>query len=165
MIETTLKWFAVTVCCLILQTSLVSSISIFSIKPDLLIIVLFFMCIKHGVMPGIYVGFILGLGLDVFTPDHLGQNALAKTITGFFIGFFNEKIMRIDPFFKIIILLISFIIHDTIFLGIDLLKNNNSLTLLLPALITRTFPRAIYSIVVVFLIYIWDSIIKPNIKP
>ena len=145
--ETILKWFIAIIVCLILQTTLIPSIAIFGVQPDLLIIVLAFMCLKHGVMPGIYVGFFLGLGLDLYSPALLGQNALAKTIIGFFLGLFNEKVMRTDPIVKIIILLVSFFIHDILFFGVELLKNDNSLLPIIPGLFTRTLPRAIYSTV------------------
>ena len=162
--ETIFKWFAAFIVCLILQTTLIPSMAIFGIQPDLLIIVLAFMCLKHGVIPGIYIGFFLGLSLDIYAPVLLGQNALALTVTGFFLGLFNEKVMRADPLMKIIILIISFFIHDILFFGTELLKNNNSLLSLIPALFTRTLPRAIYSIVLSLIIIFWNTIIKPNLK-
>ena len=64
--ETILKWLAAFIVCLILQTTLIPSIAIFSIQPDLIIMVFAFMCLKHGIMPGIYIGFFLGLGLDLY---------------------------------------------------------------------------------------------------
>lgn len=164
MIEITLKWFAAIIVCLILQTTLIHSIAIFGVQPDLLIIVLFFMCLKHGVMPGIYVGFFLGLGLDLYSPALLGQNALAMTAIGFFMGFFNEKVMRTDPIMKIVILAISFFIHDTILLGVELLKNDSSLIHLIPEFIIHTLPRAVYTTILAFLINMWNTSIKPNLK-
>lgn len=162
--ETLLRWFCAVILCLILQTTLVPSIAIFGVQPDLLIIVLAFMCLKHGVMPGIYVGFFLGLVLDLYSPALLGQNALSKTVIGFFLGLFNEKVMRTDPLVKIIILLVSFFIHDILFFGVELLKNDNSLLPIIPELFTRTLPRAIYSTVLAFIVILWNTAIKPNLK-
>ena len=162
--ETLVKWFIAFIVCLILQTTLIPSIALFGVQPDLLIIVLAFMCLKHGVMPGIYIGFFLGLGLDLYSPVLLGQNALAKTVIGFFLGLFNEKVMRTDPIVKIIILLISFFIHDILFFGTELLKNDTSLISILPELFTRTLPRAIYSTVLALIIIFWNTTIKPNLK-
>ena len=162
--ETILKWLAAFVVCLILQTTLVPSIAIFGIQPDLIIMVFAFMCLGHGVMPGIFIGFFLGLSLDFYSPSLLGQNALAKTVIGFFMGLFNEKVMRTDPIIKIIILLISFFIHDIIFFGAELLKNGNSIIPLIPELFTRTLPRAVYTIVVTFIVILWNTTIKPNLK-
>lgn len=162
--ETILKWLGAFIICLILQTTLVPAVAIFGIQPDLIVMVLAFMCMQHGIMPGIYIGFFLGLGLDLYSPSLLGQNALAKTVIGFFLGLFNEKVMRTDPIMKIIILLIGFFIHDIIFFGAELLKNGNSLIPLIPELFTRTLPRAVYTIVVTFIVILWNTTIKPNLK-
>ncbi len=162
--ETILKWLAAFIVCLILQTTLIPSIAIFSIQPDLIIMVFAFMCMRHGVMPGIFIGFFLGLSLDLYSPSMLGQNALAKTVIGFFLGFFNEKVMRTDTIMKIIILLISFFIHDIIFFGAELIKNGSSIIPLIPDLFTRTLPRAVYTIIVTFIVILWNTTIKPNLK-
>jgi len=162
--ETILKWLGAFIICLILQTTLVPAIAIFGIQPDLIVMVLAFMCMQHGIMPGIYIGFFLGLSLDLYSPSLLGQNALSKTVIGFFLGLFNEKVMRTDPIMKIIILLIGFFIHDIIFFGAELLKNGNSLIPLIPELFTRTLPRAVYTIVVTFIVILWNTTIKPNLK-
>ena len=162
--ETILKWLAAFIVCLILQTTFIPSIAIFGIQPDLIIMVFAFMCLRHGVMPGIFIGFFLGLSLDLYSPSLLGQNALANTVIGFFMGTFNEKVMRTDPIMKIIILLISFFIHDIIFFGAELLKNGNSIIPLIPELFTRTLPRAVYTIIVTFIVITWNTTIKPNLK-
>lgn len=162
--ETILKWLAAFIVCLILQTTLIPSIAIFSIQPDLIIMVFAFMCMRHGAMPGIFIGFFLGLSLDLYSPSMLGQNALSKTVIGFFLGFFNEKVMRTDTIMKIIILLISFFIHDIIFFGAELIKNGSSIIPLIPELFTRTLPRAVYTIIVTFIVILWNTTIKPNLK-
>ena len=164
MMETVIKWFAAIIVCLLLQTSLVPAIAVFNTQPDLPFIVLFFICIRYGIMPGVYIGFFLGLYLDLFTPSHLGQNALANTVIGFFVGSFNEKIIRTDPLFKTIIILVAFLIHDILFSGVELLKSGNSLNLLFHDLLIRSVPRACYTLVIIFLIYFWNTNIKPNLK-
>ncbi len=164
MISLIIKWGIAIIFCLVLQTTIIPSMAIFDVQPDLLIVLLFFLCVKHGVIPGIYVGFFLGLGQDLYSPSMLGQNALAKTVIGFFMGFFNEKVMRTDPILKIVILIISFVIHDALFTGAQLLKTGDSLLPLLTELLARTLPRAIYTTLFVFLIMFWDASIKPNFK-
>lgn len=164
MIETPLKWLVAVVVCLVLQSTLVPAIAIFGVQPDLLIVVFFFLCLRHGVLPGIYIGFFLGISLDLYSPALLGQNALAKTVIGFFMGLFNERVMRTDPILKIIILAVSFIIHDTIFAGAELLKHGTSLVQIFPELFLFTLPRTVYSIMIVFLVHFWNSAIQPNLR-
>jgi hypothetical protein len=47
---------------------------------------------------------------------------------------------------------------------VELLRNDISLTLLLKDLVARSLPRAVYTIVIIFFIYLWDTSIKPNLK-
>ncbi len=164
MIETALKWFTTIVCCLILQTTLVPLIAIYGAEPDLLILALFFMGQKHGVLPGLYVGFFLGLGMDLYSPVMLGQNALAKTVTGFFAGLFNEKVMRADMIMKIIILALCLLIHDLIFSAVELLKNGNSLMHLFAGIFSSIFPRVIYTVILAFVVQFVNDTIRPNLK-
>jgi rod shape-determining protein MreD len=164
MISDVVKWTLVFVVSLILQTSFVPVITIAGIKPDLLIISLFFFSIKYGIMPGIFVGFVLGLGQDLYSPSLLGQNALAKTVAGAFIGLFNERMMRSDPLIKTVLLLVVFLIHDALFLLVQIVKLGDPLSTLFMGLLTKCLPRAIYSIAVAVVFYLWDLILKPAIR-
>jgi rod shape-determining protein MreD len=149
---------------LILQTSFMPAISIAGIKPDLLIIALFFFSVKYGVMPGIFVGFVLGLGQDLYSPSLLGQNALTKTVAGAFIGLFNERTMRSDPIIKTVILLLAFLVHDTLYFIVQIVKLDSPVSALFSGLLTKCLPRALYSIAVAVLFYIWDLVPKPAIR-
>jgi rod shape-determining protein MreD len=164
MISDAVKWVLVFMVSLILQTSFVPVIAIAGVKPDLLLIALFFFSVKYGVMPGIFVGFVLGLGQDLYSPSLLGQNALVKTVTGAFIGLFNERMMRSDPLIKTVLLLLAFLIHDSIFFIIQIVKLGGPLSTLFLGLLTKCLPRALYSIAVAVLFYIWELIPKPAMR-
>jgi rod shape-determining protein MreD len=120
--------------------------------------VLFLLAIHHGILPGIYAGFLLGLGQDLYSPVILGQTALAKTVMGAFAGLFNERVMRTDPLTKGAILFVCFIIHDAAFSLTALVKSDASLVALLPELVAKTVPRAMYSGVVTLLVYAWINL-------
>jgi rod shape-determining protein MreD len=164
MISDTVKWVLVFMVSLILQTSFMPVITIAGVKPDLLIIALFFFSIKYGVMPGIFVGFVLGLGQDLYSPSLLGQNALTKTVTGAFIGLFNERMMRSDPFIKTVLLLLAFLVHDTLYFIVQIVKLGSPVSALFIGLLTKCLPRALYSIAIAVLFYIWDLVPKPGIR-
>jgi len=164
MISDAVKWVLVFMVSLILQTSFVPVITIAGIKPDLLIVALFFFSIKYGVIPGIFVGFALGLGQDLYSPSMLGQNALTKTVAGAFIGLFNERMMRSDPLIKTVLLLVVFIIHDALFFIVQIARLGDPVSTLFLGLLTKCLPRALYSIAVAVLFYIWDLIPKPGIR-
>jgi rod shape-determining protein MreD len=164
MISEAIKWAIVFMLSLVLQTSFVPVISIGGVKPDLLIIVLYFFGLKYGVMQALFMGFVVGLGQDLYSPSLLGQNALAKTVTGACIGLFNERMMRTDPIIKTALLLLVFIVNDTVFFSVQVVKLGDPWSTLFFGLITKTFPRAIYSIAIASLFYIWDMIPKPAIR-
>jgi len=163
MIGTFLKWFAGIGLCLILQTTLMHVIAIAGITPDLLILVLFLMGVRNGVLPSIYAGFLIGLGQDLYTPAILGQHALAMTITGSFVGLFHERIIRTDPIIKLVILLVAFIIHDSIFTIVTIVKTDAGGGLLVREIFTRSLPRALYSIALASLSYIYNYYVKPTL--
>jgi len=161
MIQTPLKWIAWFVVCFLLQTTVISSISIMGVKPDLLILVLFLFAVKNGVLPATYVGFILGLAQDIYTPGILGQNALAKTIIGSFAGLFNEKTVRVDPIFQIVLLVIVFLLNDTVDMVVLTLKSGGSFITIFTHMFTATLPRALYSLVFAAVPFIWQNYIQP----
>ncbi len=164
MIRHYLTWPLLFVLCFILQTSFVPSIAVAGIKPDLLMLVLFFFAIRYGVMAGVLAGFLIGLLQDVYTPVLLGQNALTKTVVGACIGLFNEKVMRTDPFVKTIILFLMFLINDALFMLVLIVKNTHHFSNLFPELLVKTIPRAIYSIIIAALFYIGDFFPKATGK-
>jgi rod shape-determining protein MreD len=130
--------------------------AVFNVKPDLLMIILFFFSIRYGVLPGIFMGFVLGLTQDLYTPAILGQNALTKTIMGACIGLFNEKVMRTDPFVKSILLFVMFLVNDALFMSVLVMKNNAHIATLAPELFMKTIPRALYSVVLAAFFYVWE---------
>lgn len=158
MMAEVLKWFAFFIVCLTAQTTLVPVVGVLGIQPDLPIIALFVLSLRFGVMGGVYVGFLLGLSQDLYSPVILGQGALSKAVIGFFVGLFNEKVMRTDPVLKIVILLVVFLIHDGIFAVVEQMKNHTPLAAVFPMLLTKTVPRALYSALIMTVIYLWQHL-------
>ena len=158
----TLKWIVIFVIALAAQASLVPVIAVAGIEPDLPFLALFLLSMKWGVMAGVYVGFFLGLSMDLYSPSLLGQAALSKTLTGFFAGLFNEKVMRTDPLLKVALLLFAFLIHDVLFGAVELVKNGHSLTALFPMIAIHTLGRAIYSMPILGLTFVWQFVVASS---
>ena len=146
MIKQFLRWAGLVILMYILQTTIVPVISICGIKPDLLMLVLFYCAFRTDVIPAVFAGFFIGLSQDFYSPVILGQNAFAKTIAGFFAGMFNEKVMRIDPLFQMLLILLMFFIHDTVLFAVQVAKSGSSPESAALQLVTFTLPRAIYSL-------------------
>ena len=164
MIPTTLKWIGLLVVCLLVQGTIGHAITIAGTCPDFVLVGLFMVAIRNGPMAAILGGFVLGLTQDLYAPSILGQNALAQTLTGAFIGIFNDKVMRTDAWMKAVILLSAFVIHDTIYLVTGIAKEHGSYSALPVELLVRTLPNAVYSVAVVGVFFLWDSLLKPNLR-
>jgi len=159
-----MKWVIWFLVCIVLQSTLVPHISILTIKPDLLLLILFMMSTKAGPMTGLYVGFFLGLGQDLFSPEILGQNALAKTIVGFFAGLFNERVIRMDPVTQSVLLVIVFLLNDALIMSVQMVKTGGEPIVILGELLVVTLPRAVYSLLLATLPFIWTNFFKPAIR-
>ena len=70
----------------ILQTTSLNRLSILGIKPYLLLILVIFIGLYKGPIPGAWYGLLAGILLDLFSPIPLGTNALSKTVLGFLAG-------------------------------------------------------------------------------
>ncbi|MBN1308088.1 MAG: rod shape-determining protein MreD [Chitinispirillaceae bacterium] len=146
MIKVFFRWTGLVVLLYILQTTIVPLITVFGIKPDLLVLVLFYIGFKNDVIPAVFAGFFLGLTQDFYSPVILGQNALSKTVAGFFAGVFNEKVMRIDPIFQLILLLLIFVIHDAVFFAVEMFKTDTPIQAIGVEMVSSTLPRALYTL-------------------
>ena len=163
MMNIALKWAGWIILCLILQSTLVPYIAVMSFKPDLPLIALFYLSLRLGVMPGVYVGFFLGLGQDLFSQGFLGQTALAKSVTGFVGGLFNERVVRLDPITRGALLIAMFVLNDVIIMLVHIVKTDDgSAGTIFTELLMVTLPRALYSLVFAAIPIVWVNVVKPH---
>lgn len=85
---------AIIVVALLIQLTLINSITILGLKPDLLMIVVVVFSLMKGEKEGTISGFASGLLQDIFSIGLLGINALVKTVIGFTCGLLKEKIFH-----------------------------------------------------------------------
>jgi rod shape-determining protein MreD len=145
-----------------IQATLIPVITIFGVEPDIPQIILFFFALTYGITPAIFTGFLLGLLQDIYSPSLVGQNALAKTITGFFMGIFNQRVMRTDPLIKLFILFLAFTLHDCVIWLVEIVKHDVTFTAMWSSMLRQSLPRSFYSMVIVACIYLWQAIISPS---
>jgi rod shape-determining protein MreD len=147
------KWAGIFLLCFVLQTTVVPLIGVSGIIPDLLLTALFFLALRNGQMAAVGTGFFLGLAQDLFSaPSILGQNALSKTIAGFFAGFFNKRMMRVDVVFQIVLLFVMFLVNDAVYFMVQAVKTDGGGVM--HNLVATSVPRALYSMVFALLPYI-----------
>jgi rod shape-determining protein MreD len=98
---------AIIIVALLIQLTLINSITILGLKPDLIMVVVVVFSLLKGAKEGTVSGFASGLLQDIFSAGLLGINALAKTVIGFTCGILKEKIFHEHILF--LIPLITFI--------------------------------------------------------
>lgn len=82
--------FIIIAVCYLLQTTLFQTLSFASISPNLMIIVVSSFGFMRGKKEGMYIGFVVGLILDIFGGSILGINALLYMYIGYFNGHFRK---------------------------------------------------------------------------
>ncbi len=73
-----------------LQTTLCSAISLASVSPNLLIVLITSFGFMRGKKSGLLVGFFCGVLLDIFYSDIMGYYGLIYMAIGYFNGMFNH---------------------------------------------------------------------------
>jgi rod shape-determining protein MreD len=162
MIIEVVAWIAVVCGCFALQTTLMPVLAVFGVEPDLLMVALLVLSFRYGSMTAIWAGFFIGLCQDIYSPSVLGQNALANAFAGFFMSLFNERLMSTDPSIKLAILGVAFILHDSLFMAVELFRHGTTVGALFLSLLTATLPRMLYSALFAAAYYLWDYYAKPH---
>lgn len=155
-------WIAVFLLALAVQSTLAARIAIAGVQPDFVYLALFICALRAGTFPSIFVGFTLGLCQDLYSPAVLGQNALCKTITGAFVGLFNERMMNTDPLVKLVILLLAYVLHDSVYWVVDAAIRGDGAGAVFVHLATQTLPRAVYTMVAGAAWYGWEYLRGPS---
>ena len=83
---------AIAVLAVILQVVLSNAVSILGAVPDLAMIYLVWTVLRRGQFVSLFVGFGIGLLLDILSSGSIGSHSLSFVIVGFLLGYFyNEE--------------------------------------------------------------------------
>lgn len=95
-----------------LQVNIVPLFSIKGISPDLVLILVIAVAIRHGKFWGVVAGFFAGLIFDAFGTAFLGLSSLVNSIAAFVAGFLLGE--QLEQRFVVVVSLIfaSLLIHD-----------------------------------------------------
>lgn len=102
----------------LIQVTLLPLISIKSVGPDLIIILLVYYTLQFGQFYGTLAGFILGFLFDLISGSLLGGFMFSKTITGFLIGYiYNENKIEeyIYSYWFVLIVFIAALVDSLIY--------------------------------------------------
>ena len=79
-------------CCAVLESAILSNITILPAVPDLSLLCVVFFSVTNGKIIGEGTGFISGLFIDFLSAGPFGLNCLVRTIIGYIGGCFNKTI-------------------------------------------------------------------------
>lgn len=129
---------------LILQQTLIRIITIGSIRPDVILVILVAVSLRYGSVVGLFSGLTIGLIQDVYAIETLGANAMANCLVGYFTGLLDEKVIKVMPATKVLFLAVAFLVHD----GIYALAAGFPAGAFWDALVRRTAPSGIYTLLI-----------------
>lgn len=152
-----LKWAAGFVAVLIVQVSALPYIAIevrpnISVQPDLLLIMLFFFGLRFSHESTIVAGFASGLCYDLIGSGLPGLTALAKTVSGFLVGFAppRHKIQKTTQF--LVLFLIITLMHDLIVNAVFIINTEIDYWKLV---LIHSLPSTVYTLFIGVIVYYW----------
>ncbi len=104
--------FIIIYICFLLQTTLFQALSLASISPNLIIIVVSSFGFMRGRGEGMYIGFITGLVFDIFYGTILGFYALVYMYVGYCNGMFRKFFFPDDIKLPMLLIAASDIIYN-----------------------------------------------------
>jgi rod shape-determining protein MreD len=134
---------------LILQQTLIRIISLGAIKPDVILVILVAVSLRYGSVVGLYSGLTIGLIMDVYAIESLGANAMAKCLVGYLTGLLDEKVIKVMPATKVLLLAVAFLFHDAVYA----LAAGFPAEAFWEALVRRTLPSGIYTLLIGALVF------------
>lgn len=136
---------------LLLQSTLLGYVSIYNVKPNLLIIFVISVALLRGDKEGAIVGFITGMLIDMASGKILGFYALLGLYLGLAVGTLNKRLYR-DNFLVILFFtFVSTILYEsTVHILSTFMTGNIDIVRTLP---TKILPEAIYNSMVSFFIF------------
>lgn len=136
----------------IFQSTVAALLSIWGIKPDLLLLLLFYISLREGPIWGAGWGFVFGFTIDsVYAPLQLGIGSFSKVCLGFLAGNWGGKIYLETPQSKGLFLFSLITVHDILRYGMGKI-GNSGLAFWYPFL-TKTLPTAAYTAVLGAIVY------------
>ena len=139
---------------LLLQSTLVGRLDIYGVRPDLAILVLFFLVSESSPAGCILYGFFIGFLQDVYTPEYLGYNAFTMSLMAFFLGLVKERLTVENYSVKLLITFFACIIHDAVYLS---LYTKFDLSIIGSLFVRENLPGAVYtSMLAIIFIRAWE---------
>ena len=147
---------------LLIQSTIMGHFSFLDARPDIPMIMLFFLTIKSGKVQSIFYGFFIGFLLDVYSPEYLGLNAFTMSLIAFLLNMVSNRLSLELYGLKVSIAFAACLIHDIIYL---LLYTKFDYTITLRLLFTENLLGEVYStLIILALSKLWEIGINGGIE-
>lgn len=146
---------------ILIQTSYLEKIAIKGIRPDLVLILLVYISIAQGQIPGTVFGFLAGLLQDIYSPEPLGLNALCKSIIGFVVGYGHGGVVEENIFTRAFIIFTATILHDLVYF---LISSWESLQNYFSLISRYTIPAAAYTTLAGLILFCLTSFLSLRLR-
>lgn len=157
--STYIKWGVGFLAVIIFQITVLQYISInvrqdISVKPDLVLLMIFFFGLRFPQNHSTIAGFSAGLVMDILSGGILGLNSMTKTISGFITGFMPRE-YKIKQLTQFCLFLFSIcIIHDVIFNVIYVINSQLNFWRIF---LLYSLPSSVYTVFIGGIVYYWNK--------
>jgi rod shape-determining protein MreD len=103
---------------LALQTTIARFVVTGTIAVDLVIVVVVYVALSSGSVPGLVTGTVAGLIQDSLSTGVIGIGGLAKTIVGFLAGIVGTQLNIAEPVARFVVFFSATVVHQAITLGL-----------------------------------------------
>ncbi len=143
--------FLIIVVGLLQSSNLLESLSIGSVKPDIVLILIIYLSLNYNLLLSETVGFISGIIEDILSKSLLGINGLILTLISFSLNRFKTKIYTEKIFSAIVVVFITSIIKGILYFLLILLfvGDINTYNFFIKIMI----PESLYNSVLVIIIF------------
>ncbi len=142
--------FGFSLLAILLQLIVAPWLTIQSIKPDFILILVLYVAILQGRVFGQLFGFSIGLIVDfIGIGSFLGLSALSKTVAGFLAGYLKNSHNRFNSFVYYSIACLVILIHFTIFFLINFKSSGYGIQFIL---LRYILPEFLYTSIIFILL-------------
>ncbi len=104
---------------LALQTTIARFVVTGPIAVDLVLVVVVYVALSSGSVPGLVTGTVAGLVQDSLSTGVIGIGGLAKTIVGFVTGIIGTQLNIAEPIPRFVVFFCATVVHQAITIGLS----------------------------------------------
>ena len=147
-------WILIVIAAGLIETTMLPTIRIQGVVPDLILILVVYFAIAEGSERGMYTGLLGGILQDVFANTGVGHHVLCLVVVGFVVGRMASRLITDNPAVKVMTVLAASIIHGFLYLAIEYIQkvDADAAVMMSYSIMPQAFYTAVITPVVFFLV-------------